>query len=164
MKTQRTKDMERFVNAFDLCRRIHMGQTDKCGQPYWIHPFTVAMRCFTGCNKTELSNVIVGLLHDIPEDSGMSVYALKTIIDLTDEETEALELLTRKDYMSYDGYIDTIIASGNKLAMEVKLDDLFHNLNRERFKDAGIEMSDKDLQRFEKYKCAFDKLLAKVRE
>ena len=164
MKTQRTTDMERFIIAFELCRRTHSNQTDKCGQPYWIHPFTVAMRGFTGYHKNEMSNVIVGLLHDVPEDSDISVDILKIMVDLTDEETEALKLLTRDKDIPYDEYIDAIINSGNKLAMEVKLDDLLHNMNRERFEDVGIEMTDKDIKRCEKYKKAFDKLLAKVRE
>lgn len=164
MKTQRTTDMERFIIAFELCRRLHSEQTDKCGQPYWIHPFTVAMRNFNGYNKSEMSNVIVGLLHDIPEDTNVNADFLKIRVDLTDEETEALKLLTHDKEIPYDEYIDSIINSGNKIAIEVKLDDLLHNMNRERFEDAGIEMTDKDIKRCEKYRMAFDKLLAKVRE
>ena len=164
MKTQRTKDMERFILAFEFCRRLHVNQEDKCGQPYWIHPFTVAMRGFTGYHKDEMSNVIVGLLHDIPEDVGISADVLKIAIGLTDYETEALKLLTRDKNLSYDEYINSIINSGNKLAMEVKLDDLLHNMDQERFASAGIEISDRDIARYGKYKKTFDKLLAKVNE
>ena len=46
--TKRSKDMERLMTALELCRKLHASQVDKCGQPYWIHPFTVAMRGFTG--------------------------------------------------------------------------------------------------------------------
>lgn len=165
MLTQYSKDMERFMHALNLCRTMHKDQTDKCGQPYWIHPFTVAMRGFSGYNKKNfIPNMIVGLLHDIPEDTGISVDALATLMKLTDEEKEALNLLTRKDGMSYHEYINSIISSGNKIAIEVKLDDLLHNMDSNRFFDAGIEITAADQQRQEKYSKTFDKLLAKLNE
>ena len=96
MLTQRSKDMERLMAALELCRKLHTGQTDKCGQPYWIHPFTVAMRSFTGySNDRPISYAIVGLLHDIPEDTGMAVESLTQLMELTDKEIDALKLLTR---------------------------------------------------------------------
>lgn len=159
--TQRSKDMERLMIAFELCRKLHSGQTDKCGQPYWIHPFTVAMRGFTGYDSNQsISCAIVGLLHDIPEDTGMSVEALRQLMELTDEEVAALKLLTRQNGVSYDEYIDSIIESGNKIAMSVKLDDLLHNMNLNRFTESGMTVTNQDTKRNEKYKKAFDKLLA----
>ena len=163
MKTQRTKDMQRLMDALDLCRKLHINQTDKCGQPYWIHPFTVGMRSFSGYGDTKsISYAIVGLLHDIPEDTGMSVEALATLIKLTEEEVVALRLLTHTDDMSYDEYIDFIIESGNEIAINVKLDDLLHNMNLNRFTEAGLDITDKDEKRREKYRKVFDKLYDKI--
>ena len=163
MLTQRSKDMERLMTALELCRKLHANQTDKCGQPYWIHPFTVAMRGFTGyANDQSISYAIVGLLHDIPEDTGMAVGSLVGLIELTDEEMAALKLLTHQDGMSYNEYIDSIIESGNEIAINVKLDDLLHNMNLGRFTEAGITITDQDTKRNEKYKKAFDKLLANL--
>jgi (p)ppGpp synthase/HD superfamily hydrolase len=162
-KTQRTKDMERLWDALHLCYDLHAEQTDKCGQPYWIHPFTVAMRGFTGYDSN-LSYAIVGLLHDVPEDTGMSVEALTTLIELTDEEIEALKLLTRQDGMPYDEYINSIAESNNEIAIVVKLDDLLHNGNLNRFTEAGIDISEKDKKRADKYTVAFYKLHNKINE
>ena len=157
--TQRSKDMERLMTALELCRKLHAGQVDKCGQPYWIHPFTVAMRGFTRYGDVKsISYAIVGLLHDIPEDTGMSVDALLQLIELTDEEVAALKLLTRQDGMSYSQYIDSIGESGNEIAINVKLDDLLHNMNLDRFTEAGIAITNWDKNRFDKYEKAFDKL------
>lgn len=157
--TQRSKDMERLMTALELCRKLHAGQVDKCGQPYWIHPFTVAMRGFTRYGDVKsISYAIVGLLHDIPEDTGMSTDALLQLIELTDEEVAALKLLTRQDEMSYNQYIDSIGESGNEIAINVKLDDLLHNMNLDRFTEAGIATTNHDKNRFDKYKEAFDKL------
>ena len=159
MLTQRSKDMERLMTALELCRKLHAGQVDKCGQPYWIHPFTVAMRGFTGySNDQPISFAIVGLLHDIPEDTGMSVDALAELIELTDEEIGALKLLTRQNGMSYTEYIDSIMESENEIAINVKIEDLLHNMNLDRFTEAGIAITNWDKNRFDKYEKAFDKL------
>ena len=164
MLTQYSKDMERVIHALQLCRNLHEDQVDKCGQPYWIHPFTVGMRIFTGYNKSCISNMIVGLLHDIPEDTDMSVEALATLIDLTDEEKEALNLLTRKNGVPYKEYIESILQSNNKLAIEVKADDLLHNSNLNRFHDAGIEVSEKDELRAQRYREYLTKMIYKLNE
>ena len=159
MLTQRSKNMERLMTALELCRKLHAGQVDKCGQPYWIHPFTVAMSYFSGYGDVKsISCTIVGLLHDIPEDTGMAVEALAQLIELTDEEIAALKLLTRQDGVSYDEYIDSIGESGNEIAIYVKLYDLLHNMNLDRFTEAGIAITNWDKNRFDKYKKAFDKL------
>lgn len=159
MLTQRSKDMERIMTAIELCRKLHAGQVDKCGQPYWIHPFTVAMSYFSGYGDVKsISCTIVGLLHDIPEDTGMAVETLAQLIELTDEEIAALKLLTRQDGVSYDEYIDSIGESGNEIAIDVKLYDLLHNMNLDRFTEASITITNRDKNRFDKYKKAFDKL------
>ena len=130
MLTQRSKDMERLMTALELCHKLHTGQVDKCDQPYWIHPFTVAMRGFTGYGDVKsISYAIVGLLHDIPEDTGMAVEALAQLIELTDEEIAAIKLLTRQNGVSYTEYIDSIMESENEIAINVKIEDLLHNMN-----------------------------------
>jgi (p)ppGpp synthase/HD superfamily hydrolase len=156
-KTLRTKDMERLWDALKLCHKLHEEQTDKCGQPYWIHPFTVAMRGFVEY-ENNLSYAIVGLLHDIPEDTGMCVEALATLIELTDKEVEALKLLTRQDGMSYDEYIGSIVESNNEIAIAVKMDDLIHNMKLSRFTEAGVDVLWEDEKRANKYSMAFHKL------
>ena len=159
MLTQRSKDMERLMTALELCHKLHAGQVDKCDQPYWIHPFTVAMRGFTGYGDVKsISYAIVGLLHDIPEDTGMAVEALAQLIELTDEEIAAIKLLTRQNGMSYTEYIDSIMESENEIAINVKIEDLLHNMNLDRFTEADIAITNWDKNRFDKYKKAFDKL------
>lgn len=165
MKTQRTKDMQRLMDALDLCRKCHIHQTDKCGQPYWIHPFTVGMQSFNPYGSEELlSFAIVGLLHDIPEDTELSVDDVATLIELTEEETTALRLLTHTDNMSYDEYIDSIIESENEIALTVKLYDLLHNMDLDRFTEADMVLTEKDEIRNKKYHIAFNKLRDMVDE
>ncbi len=43
---------------------------------------------------------------------------------------EAVELLTHRNGISYEDYVMEIVMSGNKIAIQVKLNDLHHNLWR----------------------------------
>lgn len=164
MITQYSKDMERVIKALNLCRNLHEDQVDKCGQPYWIHPFTVAMSAFQGHQPSQISNMIVGLLHDVPEDTGMAVEALAQLIELTDEEQDALKLLTHDKSMSYDEYINSIAESGNEIAITVKIWDLVHNMKSSRLLDAGLKITEDFHKRFDKYNNAVKKLIAKLNE
>lgn len=158
MKTQHTHDMERLWSALTLMKELHDGQTDKCGQPYWIHPFVVAMRRFKDYCPGGISIAIVALLHDVLEDTDITEQELLCRFPMKIDEVEALELLTRKDGMSYDDYITSIIESDNKIAMSVKIHDLLHNGSFTRMKDAGVPITEKDERRTEKYRKAFDRL------
>lgn len=157
MKTQHTHDMERLWSALTLMRELHAGQTDKCGQPYWIHPFTLGIQVLHfGC---DISVSIVGLLHDVLEDTDITLQELLCRFPMKVDETYALELLTRKEGVSYDDYIESIANSGNKIAIRVKMIDLMHNMDLSRFTDAGITISKQDERRTKKYNKAYDKLL-----
>lgn len=157
--------MERLWSALILMRELHSGQTDKCGQPYWIHPFTVAMsKLMSPIDSRDISTAIVGLLHDVLEDTDISEQELLRRFPMKIDEIEALELLTRKDGVSYDDYITSIIESDNKIAIFVKLYDLMHNSSLDRLREAGVPITDKDRSRTEKYKKARDRLLAAIKE
>ena len=66
---------------------------------------------------------------------------------------EAVDILThRKDEDSYDEYVNKIILSGNRLAINVKLNDLHHNLQRGKVSyEAAVASNDaakiKELER-----------------
>ena len=159
MKTQHTHEMERLWSALTLMHELHEGQTDKCGQPYWIHPFTVAMSGLANYDQTRISVAIVGLFHDVLEDTDITEQELLCRFPMKIDEIEALELLTRKKNVSYDDYITSIIESKNEIAMYVKLNDLRHNIDLTRISDAGIAITDKDRQRTKKYSKALDRLI-----
>lgn len=163
MKTKHTTDMERLWKALEIMKLAHEGQTDKCGQPYWIHTFVVAMGCFHRYHHTELSSAIVGALHDVLEDTDYTLDEINATIELSEEEYEALMLLKRDRKMSYSDYIENIIKSNNQIAIRVKVQDLNHNINLKRFVEAGIEVTDKDEKRVRKYEDAFYNLLPEIK-
>lgn len=154
MKTQHTYDMERLWSALTLMHELHEGQTDKCGQPYWIHPFDVAVRFIH--RGVDISIPIVGLLHDILEDTDITLQELLCRFPMKIDETYALELLTRKKGTTYYEYIKSIANSGNRIAILVKMSDLEHNQNLNRFTEAGLTITKQDERRVKRYNKAYN--------
>jgi hypothetical protein len=108
-----------------LMMEVHESQVDKAGEPYYLHPMRVASG-FVG--KRYWRERIVALLHDVFEDSELSVYA-----DLDDEDgydndiRNALDAISRRNGERYDDYIARV--DRNSLARRVKLHDLEDNLS-----------------------------------
>ncbi len=123
-----TKNEEK---AFQIAIEAHEGQKDKVGKPYVLHPITVG---FMGENEAEM---IVGFLHDVVEDTSVSIEDLEKAFD--NGITDALRLLTHDKSEPYWTYVDRIKNSGNKLALAVKTNDLKHNIIRGTI--AGLDTS-----------------------
>ncbi|MBR0261901.1 MAG: GTP pyrophosphokinase [Selenomonadaceae bacterium] len=139
---------ERIRRAYETAKAAHSGQVDKAGVEYINHPLTVAAN--VGEN---ISAIIVALLHDVAEDTNITITELKKKIPLTDDEVQALELLTHDKNISYFDYVAKI--KSNNLARIVKAADLKHNSDLSRIKNP----SQKDFARVDKYKAAL-KILA----
>lgn len=115
------------MNTIDIALRIataaHAGQLDCDGYPVILHPLTVGLMGHTDEEK------MAGFLHDVAEDSSV------TFEDMLDEGipvgvVNALRLLTHRKDTDYYDYIQSIIDSGNPIALQVKYNDLKHNFER----------------------------------
>ena len=133
-----------LLRALFIAARGHKGQRDKAGKPYIFHPIKVSL------NVKGRDEKIVALLHDVIEDTDYTINDLKF---LTDDQREALILLTHDENMPYMSYSESI--KKNKLASRVKLADLGQNMNLKRLKI----VTEKDLERLEKYRKARDLLM-----
>lgn len=115
------------MNPIDIALRIattaHAGQLDRDGNPVILHPLTVGLMGKTDEEK------ITGFLHDVVEDSAYTFdYLIKEGIPM--EVVNALRLLTHKKGTDYYDYVQSIIESGNPIALRVKYNDLQHNYAR----------------------------------
>ena len=131
--------------AIELAKQHHEGQTDKAGKPYIEHPLRVMNQVESEEEKT------VAVLHDIVEDTNISLNDLRNE-GFSEEVVSAVECLTKQDGENYDSYIERI--SFNPLAVKIKLADLEDNSDLTRLP----EVTDKDLERIEKYDKALEKL------
>lgn len=109
--------------ALQIATKAHEGQKDRDGYPVILHPITVGMMGNTDEEK------MAGFLHDVVEDTHY------TFDDLLHEGiptgvVNALRLLTHEKDSDYFDYVQTIIDSGNPIALQVKYNDLRHNYSR----------------------------------
>ena len=137
--------------ALRLAILKHSGQLDKSGLPYISHPIFVSLNVETEDQK------IVALLHDVLEDTDTTEKELLDI-GVTEEQLEAIKLLTRTKEDSYMKYVKR--AAENKIARAVKKADLMHNMELERLP----EITQEDIKRQKKYKKALDYILEKEKE
>ena len=133
-------------NAYNLANKYFKDKVDKGGNPYMIHLTMVASYC------NSENAIIVGLLHDILEDTYCSIFELRRII--SDNLINSIQTLTRRDNEKYKSYIQRIIDSKDIIAIEVKMHDLKDNMNLNRLK----EIKQSDIDRYNKYKHAYNRL------
>lgn len=131
--------------AIAIALKAHMGKTDKGGNPYILHPLRVMLSMDT------LEERVIGVMHDVLEDSDISTEQLKGN-GFSDEIITALKLLKKLKAESYDEYIDKI--KNNSLAKKVKKADLIDNMNTKRL----LVLTDEDSIRVKKYKKAYKRL------
>lgn len=142
-KIQKSYD-EMLKKAVHLSYEAHRDQTDKSGQLYFLHPVFVAL------NVETIEQKITALLHDVVEDTDITLADLKNA-GFSDEIVEAVGVMTKTDE-SYDEYIKKV--KTNTIAKAVKIADLRHNSDLTRLK----EVTERDLKRVEKYKKALEYL------
>ena len=129
--------------AIRLIFQAHAGQTDKAGLPYVTHPLHVAE------SMEDEITCTAALLHDVVEDTAYTFEDLARM-GFNEEVLEILRLLTHDPSVPYLEYVRSI--AGNKKAARVKMADLLHNSDLTRID----HVTEKDLQRIEKYKQAME--------
>lgn len=138
--------MNSLVSAFFVALKAHHVQKDKANKSYIFHPMTVSRLCSTKKAK------IVALLHDVVEDSNITLVDLKHY-GFDDDIVTAVGLLTKDKNVDYFSYLSKV--EENKIAKEVKLADLRHNSNLTRLKTITVT----DVNRCEEYVKAIKYLM-----
>lgn len=133
--------------AIEIATKAHDGQIDKAGQPYIGHPLRVMAMGITDEEK------IVGVLHDVIEDSDWTFEQLTTE-GFSPEVIDALRCVTKlSESEPYDKFI--LRVKENPLAVKVKINDLTDNMDVRRL----AYISEKDVKRLRKYLKAYKQLL-----
>lgn len=132
--------------AMEISCKAHEGQKDKGGFPYIHHPLYVAAGMQ---NEIEAA---VALLHDVIEDSD---FTAEQLLDagIPWVVVEAVQTLTHQQDEKYMAYIERI--RENPIACHVKAADLQHNIDLSRLQT----VTEKDIQRINKYKIALKRLI-----
>lgn len=142
--------MENLLDkAIIIAVKAHSGQLDKAGAPYILHPLRVMLDL-----KNE-NERIVGILHDVLEDTDITIEYLKNNGFKDEREIlEALISVTKNESENYDEFIQRVKL--NPIGIKVKLADLKDNMDIARISNP----TEKDHKRVEKYRGAKEILLS----
>lgn len=108
----------------------HEGQVDKAGIPFYTHPVRVMDKLPKDATEAEKH---AALLHDVVEDTEITLDDL-SLLGYSDEITTIVGLVTRDktDGKTYQEWIESIVASGNKSAIRIKIADNTDNMSEDR--------------------------------
>ncbi len=134
--------MKTLEDALLLAIEAHRGQQDKYGAPYIFHPLRVMSRLQTETER------MVALLHDVVEDTSLSVQDLAEA-DYPGAVVAAVDHLSRRPAEAYEDF--TLRIRPHPLARRVKLADLQDNMDVRRMTEIGEE----ELTRLRRYRKAW---------
>ena len=119
-----TKKMSNLEKAIATAVEAHMGQGDKGGSPYILHP----LRLLAKFRDPTLQ--LIAILHDVVEDSPVT---LQNLLDEGFSQTvvDAVDALTRRPEEPYEHLIAR--AAENDLAKQIKLADLEDHMDLCRY-------------------------------
>lgn len=123
---------ERIERAYRVAERAHAGQSRASGEPYVTHPLATA-RILADLYMDEES-IIAALLHDVPEDTTVSLEELKTefgedVAQLVDGVTKLSKLRYGKDQVEAESLRKMFLAMAEDIRVVlIKLADRLHNM------------------------------------
>ncbi len=118
----------------------HLGQKDKGGESYILHPIRMMLRARTHDER------VVSLLHDVIEDTAATTLDARRL-GCTETQVVALMMLTKNRGQTPAQYLNSVLL--NPLARAVKILDLEDNMDVKRL---PMPLTDKDLERLNKYR------------
>ena len=125
-------DMERLRDSFELARKAHSSQIRKTGEPYILHPISVATIAAEEL-RLDVNSVIAAFLHDVVEDTEHSLQEIKARFG--DDVAYLVKVLTKpeKKHYAMSKQVDNFKQMLNSMQHDirpifVKLADRLHNM------------------------------------
>jgi len=138
--------------AIRIAYNAHKDVMDHSGIPYILHPVHLAEQ------MTDEYTTITALLHDVVEDTDITLDDLRRE-GFPGEVLEAIGLLTHEKGVPYLEYVSAI--KENPIARAVKLADLRHNMDADRYAGCDTPPAADDLEYYRnKYEPALALLLS----
>lgn len=128
LKTQKTATADSVAS---LAQRLHEGQVDKGGHPYFLHVEAVGLSLRPFGEKA----MMAGYLHDSVEDTGITIQELRTDHGIPESVLEVIQFVSRNLYPAESTYMDmirTISSEGSYISRLVKIADNAHNSRLDR--------------------------------
>jgi GTP diphosphokinase / guanosine-3',5'-bis(diphosphate) 3'-diphosphatase len=143
----RSETLSTLERAIAIAAEAHAGQIDKAGEAYILHPLRLMLSLDSEVERK------VAVLHDVVEDSGITLEQLRSE-GFGEDVLNAIEALTKRDGESK---MDAAArAKRNPIALRVKLADNADNQDMTRLGD----LTDEDRERLAEYRRVREFLLS----
>lgn len=125
-------DLDMVKLAYEYAKEAHKGQKRMSGEPYINHSLDTALTLAK--IKADMPTIIAGLLHDVPEDTDITLDDIKK--NFGSEVASLVEGITKLSKVKYRGierYVENlkkmfIAAAQDSRVMIIKFADRLHNL------------------------------------
>ena len=134
-------DEKLIRHAFDYAKKMHKGQLRRSGEPYFMHPYAVAMQLAE--QHMDDATVITALLHDTIEDTKSTFSDIK--VQFNDEIAELVDGVTKLTNLELgsveseqaENFRKLLLAMSKDLrVLLVKLADRLHNMRTIKHMDS----------------------------
>lgn len=133
-----TEGIDQVLKAFELAKDLHSMQKRQSGEPYIIHPLSVAI--ILSEMKADVDTICAGLLHDTLEDTVITKQELihdfnPVVADLVDGVTKISKLnFSSKQDRNYANTRKIISSITEDVRIIIKLADRLHNMRTLEYK------------------------------
>ncbi len=125
-------DRDMIRRAWELCYTAHSGQKRASGEPYVVHPFSVAKILISMGMDSE--SICAGLLHDVVEDTPVAIEQIakqfnKNVALLVDGVTKLGKISIPHDQQQSENIRKMLMAMAEDIrVIIIKLADRLHNM------------------------------------
>ena len=130
-------------NAYNLAEEIHVGVTRESGEPYIIHPLSVAINLIDEMEVYDIDTICAALLHDTIEDAKIDFSKEDIAREISPECATIVDGVTKMRRMNFYDKASQNRANFRKILTSfnvdsriiiVKLADRLHNMRTLQFK------------------------------
>jgi guanosine-3',5'-bis(diphosphate) 3'-pyrophosphohydrolase len=144
-KNLKNFDEAMIKKALKLCYDAHKSDRRASGEPYFIHPFEVAMIVATEVPLDDVS-IACALLHDVVEDTAYGIDEIREefgteVADIVDGATKISDIFKSKEITQAESYRKMLISMVSDVrVMLVKFADRLHNMRTIEYISAERQM------------------------
>src|SRR3989344_5680137 len=137
MLSPTAKNRERIQQAYDFAEKAHGEEKRKSGEPYIIHPRSIAVTLAKLGMDTD--TIVAGILHDTLEDTSVTAEEIgKKFGDTVRFLVESVTKLSKLKYRGLERHVESLrrllVATANDIrVIIIKLADRLHNMQTIEF-------------------------------